>query len=484
MPCSTSLLEMHSRPASSNLRTIKHSLSCLGTYHYKVQDVIEIEIKLDRRADVPSTVFYIVGHISTSFPEEKMMFSYLFALLTTAVVIALPEPNHSVSRRQDDNGPAPGWEVVGCHTDSAPTRALFDDSFADPDMTPALCTRFCERRGFGFAGVEFGFECYCGFVIQATSSPVDSEECAVPCGGDSGLNCGAGNRIFIFTNGQPAPSAPEIVNTWQLKGCFSDVIRGVRTLLRRIEIELPVAAETCTAGCKSEGHRFAGLEFGGECWCGDFAESGFSVPSNECAMTCVGDRSQICGGPNRLTIYEDTDFPAVDPAACLQTTRLGSNLRAVPKGVVDPTPIALQAVDVGAVAETHFILSECTSCTSEWGLVDLNESVAIIRPALEPFHDNLQSFTANAGDAPVFFNSETHTQSLSQFCTLPNPGNALSPLLSPLALGVFNDANSWALCPNTTADGRLDVVYAPVEDNPHYDIAECQDVVIEVIAVP
>ncbi|KAG2022304.1 hypothetical protein CC2G_000066 [Coprinopsis cinerea AmutBmut pab1-1] len=59
-------------------------------------------------------------------------------------------------KRQVDNGPTEGWEDVGCYTDSAVPRTLIDASFADAEMTPALCTAFCEAGGYGFAGVEYG----------------------------------------------------------------------------------------------------------------------------------------------------------------------------------------------------------------------------------------------------------------------------------------------------------------------------------------
>ncbi|KAG2022303.1 hypothetical protein CC2G_000065 [Coprinopsis cinerea AmutBmut pab1-1] len=119
--------------------------------------------------------------------------------------------------------------------------------------------------------------------------------------------------MYIYTNGQAPPSAPATVGEWEYQGCYTDFENQTRTLLRVIELSGPATIETCTAGCKSEGHRFAGLEYGGECWCGDEILSGGPTAESECAMTCAGDRTQICGGPFRLTLYLDTEAPVPEP---------------------------------------------------------------------------------------------------------------------------------------------------------------------------
>lgn len=50
------------------------------------------------------------------------------------------------------------------------------------------------------------------------------------------------------------------------------------------------------------GYMFAGLEFGAECYCGHKIKA-LNVSETECNMECKGEKCNICGGVNRLSIY-------------------------------------------------------------------------------------------------------------------------------------------------------------------------------------
>ncbi|XP_010771018.1 WSC domain-containing protein 2-like [Notothenia coriiceps] len=47
---------------------------------------------------------------------------------------------------------------------------------------------------------------------------------------------------------------------------------------------------------------YAGLEFGAECYCGHKIQAP-NVSDSECNMECKGEKSNLCGGANRLSIY-------------------------------------------------------------------------------------------------------------------------------------------------------------------------------------
>lgn len=52
----------------------------------------------------------------------------------------------------------------------------------------------------------------------------------------------------------------------------------------------------------SRGYMFAGLEFGAECYCGHKIQAP-NASESECNMDCKGEKSNLCGGANRLSIY-------------------------------------------------------------------------------------------------------------------------------------------------------------------------------------
>lgn len=47
---------------------------------------------------------------------------------------------------------------------------------------------------------------------------------------------------------------------------------------------------------------YAGLEFGAECYCGHKVQAP-NASESECNMECKGEKSNLCGGANRLSIY-------------------------------------------------------------------------------------------------------------------------------------------------------------------------------------
>ncbi len=53
-----------------------------------------------------------------------------------------------------------------------------------------------------------------------------------------------------------------------------------------------------------------------------------------------------------------------------------------------------------------------------------------------------------------------------------------------LPLLAFNgNSQNWALCPNNTANGRLDVVFSPTLNHPHYTVASCLAVDIQMLGL-
>ncbi|XP_035693304.1 uncharacterized protein LOC118427567 isoform X2 [Branchiostoma floridae] len=60
---------------------------------------------------------------------------------------------------------------------------------------------------------------------------------------------------------------------------------------------------SCLGHCTAEGYRYAGLQYGKECFCGDsFGQFG-AAPESECSTPCTGSSADTCGGNWRNSIY-------------------------------------------------------------------------------------------------------------------------------------------------------------------------------------
>ena len=84
-------------------------------------------------------------------------------------------------------GPAPapaGWTAIGCLTDSGNPRTLDGYRFTSDSMNYTMCTSTCQQKGYNYAGVQYGRECYCSNTVNAASSVAATEQCSVACPGD------------------------------------------------------------------------------------------------------------------------------------------------------------------------------------------------------------------------------------------------------------------------------------------------------------
>lgn len=76
----------------------------------------------------------------------------------------------------------------------------------------------------------------------------------------------------------------------------------------------------CVAACQADNFPLAGLEFATQCFCGtEISGTGAPATDNGCNMVCQGNSSTLCGGPDRLNVYNFTGTitgpPTINPPA-------------------------------------------------------------------------------------------------------------------------------------------------------------------------
>lgn len=96
-----------------------------------------------------------------------------------------------------------GWSLKGCYTDSS-TRLLTTSLSTSSSMTPAVCIAGAVAKGFQYAGVENGGECWMGNDMATTASV--SSACTVKCAGDGTQICGGSWAIQIYVSPQATTS--------------------------------------------------------------------------------------------------------------------------------------------------------------------------------------------------------------------------------------------------------------------------------------
>ena len=89
-------------------------------------------------------------------------------------------------------------------------------------------------------------------------------------------------------------------------GCATD--GSTRTLSGAYEANNNMTVEGCVEFCKASGYTYAGLEYASQCFCGNdmpAADAPVYGQTGNCVMPCAGNSTQICGGPNALSLYQE-----------------------------------------------------------------------------------------------------------------------------------------------------------------------------------
>ncbi|KAH8909665.1 WSC-domain-containing protein [Coniochaeta sp. PMI_546] len=118
----------------------------------------------------------------------------------------------------------------------------------------------------------------------------------------------------------PACTAP--FRPFVYSGCFADNTPDATLSFHSDADRYNMTVEGCMAECKGNGFRYAGLEYYGECYCGN-AVNGPSVDESQCNFPCTGNQSEVCGGGNIISIYQDTTFTTIDDTTVADYAPLG-----------------------------------------------------------------------------------------------------------------------------------------------------------------
>ncbi|KAK4153506.1 WSC domain-containing protein [Chaetomidium leptoderma] len=99
-------------------------------------------------------------------------------------------------------------------------------------------------------------------------------------------------------------------------GCYTEIPARALTGSSVIDYTTMTLAD-CETHCTDLEFDIWGLEYGGECYCGNaLAQGSFPAFATDCTMPCPGDETlaTVCGGPNRLSLYgTSAEPPTVTP---------------------------------------------------------------------------------------------------------------------------------------------------------------------------
>ncbi|RDL34419.1 Uncharacterized protein BP5553_07547 [Venustampulla echinocandica] len=245
------------------------------------------------------------------------------------------------------------YQYTGCFKENNPGRQLKSQLYSSPNNTGAMCIAACAKAGYIFCGTQYNRECWGGPTIPVQK--VGEEQCSYPCSGDINQICGGngvgdgagGSYISLFSDvrgfdgnsstGPPgAPSVNPGVGGYTSLGCYKEPTTG-RALAHQFTPSSATVA-SCVSQCSAKSYKYAGLEYGGECWCGDALNpAAASAPSTDCSMTCKDNATEYCGAGQRLNVYQRGNGTVTPPvttsdASVPGTTTAGATVTPTPTG--------------------------------------------------------------------------------------------------------------------------------------------------------
>ncbi|XP_044296863.1 WSC domain-containing protein 2 [Varanus komodoensis] len=194
-------------------------------------------------------------------------------------------------------------KYIGCYVDNTHRRVLRGVSFFDyKKMTLFRCQDNCAERGYLYAGLEFGAECYCGHKMQAVN--VSDSECNMECKGEKSSACGGANRLSIYRL-ELAQESARRYGSAIFRGCFRRP-ENVSLALPVSKVMWNMSVDRCVDFCMGKEFPLAALA-GTSCRCG-FPTTLFTLHEREdeqlCAQRCSGEEFESCGTFKYFIVYQ------------------------------------------------------------------------------------------------------------------------------------------------------------------------------------
>ncbi|KAI0481245.1 WSC domain-containing protein [Xylariaceae sp. FL0804] len=103
------------------------------------------------------------------------------------------------------------------------------------------------------------------------------------------------------------PSCSSSFTPFTYAGCYDSSQSGALDFRSDID-QNSMTVELCTARCKGNGYRLAGLTYYGVCYCGEVTETAL-LDESQCSYPCSGNQNETCGSNSAMSIWSDPTFP-------------------------------------------------------------------------------------------------------------------------------------------------------------------------------
>ncbi|KAJ7320923.1 WSC domain-containing protein [Mycena albidolilacea] len=332
------------------------------------------------------------------------------------------------------------WNLTAVRTrDQVSSRRLPAGTNVDGGMTAEKCTAACETGNYTLAGLEYAKGMLHSFFTNAEGAVTLFL---------ARLQRARGAVTWSALATAPSSAAAATVSPYSKSWTMT-----------RTSPPTPQAQRTAS-------RKMANSNPSGVMRCGNDNSNASLANDGGCNMACTGDSTQTCGGGNRLTVFQVPFSPPDVGTTCVETdTKYSFNLKAVyfSNGSESSLIVVHSEKDV-------YIVTDCSDCPTPYF------SHFLFHGELHAEHAENISATAvsssvNKGDMVEFKHESQETQ--TKYCMVNNPDDA-----NTIFLAVNGLYKQWAMCSNTKAGGRFDLVWAPIKEHKDYSYNTCRSVIL------
>ncbi|CEH12913.1 beta-1,6-N-acetylglucosaminyltransferase, contains WSC domain [Ceraceosorus bombacis] len=244
-------------------------------------------------------------------------------------VSAVPAPQTGTSPAAGPSAPfqpsgpdAASWQTTGCTADFYPNSRLLRSGYTEDKqaMTVGKCLTYCGSLGAYYAGLEYGYQCFCGDALNSPTGTVDTPAAQLTSSNDGGCNtvapgngaqrAGGPNKLLVFQSKVNGPAARSVtITNGSYQGCYRDDPNN-RLLPAGTYGINDNTVQGCATRCANSGYDLSATEYRSECHCGSSSSVGppanKKIDESNCNNSCTGNTKQICGDASALSVYKTT----------------------------------------------------------------------------------------------------------------------------------------------------------------------------------
>ncbi|KAH7308553.1 WSC domain-containing protein [Stachybotrys elegans] len=282
------------------------------------------------------------------------------------------------------------YRYLGCFRENNPGRQLKELLYGSNNNTAANCLAACAAKGYPYCGTQYHRECWGG--PSPPIQQVAENGCNFDCTGDSTQWCGgngvgenlgkshltmwATNTTLLPPSSGGGPVVNPGLNGYRSIGCYTEATTG-RALPNMVSTNNIRTVAACINACGKLNYKYIGLEYGGECWCGNaFGVGANSTLISQCGMTCRENNTEYCGGSQRLNVYQLDTSTGTSTTSLSTSTSTTSTSTSTSTTAVTTSTTATLSTTTSSTTTTSATTTSTTSTSASTSTTATSESTS------------------------------------------------------------------------------------------------------------